>query len=64
MAVLIEVSMCPCRDSKKCSYFRNDTYLICSTLSSSPSARSRSKFVFTRVTVDQEVMSMGLHAKF
>lgn len=33
--MLIEARMYPCRDSKKCRHFRNDTYLIFSVLSSS-----------------------------
>jgi hypothetical protein len=50
--MLIEVRMCPCRDSKKCRHFRNDTYLIFSVLSSSQSALIFDEQHFEHETVE------------
>jgi hypothetical protein len=52
--MLTGVLMCPCRDSKKCRHFRNDTYLIFSVLSSSQSA-----LIFDQQHSEHETVERG-----
>jgi hypothetical protein len=53
--MLIEVLMCPCRDSKKCRHFRNDTYLFDLFSSSS----SQSALMFDEQHFEHETVERG-----